>query len=62
MGRIRTLTTKRIANEMIKKYPKKFTTSFEKNKKIIDEIADVATKKFRNIISGYITKKIKNTN
>ncbi len=59
MGRIRTQTTKRIADELIKKNPEHFTKDFQKNKQKLIEVAKVSTKKFRNIIAGYITKKIK---
>ena len=60
MGRIRTLTTKRIAHELIKKNENHFTDKFEENKKKLEEVADVKTKKFRNVIAGYITKRVKN--
>ncbi len=59
MGRIRTQATKRIAKEIMKKNPGIFTSSFEKNKKKLNEVAEVASKKFRNVIAGYITKKFK---
>ena len=37
----------------------KFTNDFEKNKVQVGELTDVSTKKLRNMIAGYITKKIK---
>ena len=55
MSRIRTkfvkTTTKRIWN----KYSKKFTRDFDENKKILDSVADVPSKKLRNMIAGYLT-------
>lgn len=59
MGRIRTQFVKRISENLLKTYKDAFTTSFEENKKKVQELTDVATKKLRNMIAGYITKKVK---
>lgn len=56
MGRIKTMLIKRTSNTLIKKYSEKFTDSFDENKKIIDELTDVQSKKLRNVIAGYITR------
>lgn len=56
MGKIRPTFVKRIAEELVKKFPDKFTTDFEHNKKMVDEVADVATVKVRNRIAGYVTR------
>ena len=56
MGRIKTTMIKRTANLLIKNYPGKFTEDFEKNKKLVDEVAEIQTNKLRNIIAGYITR------
>ncbi|MDP2908026.1 MAG: 30S ribosomal protein S17e [Nanoarchaeota archaeon] len=56
MGRIKTTMIKRTANLLIKNYPEKFTEDFEKNKKLVDEVAEIQTNKLRNIIAGYITR------
>lgn len=37
----------------------KFTTSFEENKHVLQQIAEFPTKKLRNLIAGYITKEMK---
>ena len=37
----------------------KFSKKFEDNKKAVQEVAEVKTKKLRNLIAGYITKKKK---
>ena len=56
MGRIKTTLIKRTANSLIKKYPEKFSENFEENKKAIGEVAEVHSKKLRNIIAGYLTR------
>ena len=61
MGRIRTGHVKRSAERLIKIYKDEFTKDFDKNKKKVDEHAEIQTKKLRNQIAGYITKRIKTT-
>ncbi len=56
MGRIKTTLIKRTANSLIKKYPDKFTENFDENKKSVEELAEIQSKKLRNIIAGYITR------
>jgi len=55
MGRVRTSAIKNLVWDLIETYADKFTDDFEKNKKIIDEIAEVKSKSVRNKIAGYIT-------
>ena len=55
MGRIRTTYIKHTSIRLLEKFKDKFTKEFEKNKKIMDEIADIPSKKIRNKIAGYIT-------
>ncbi len=59
MGRIKTALTKRITLELIEKYKKDFKTDFEPNKKLVSARADIKSKKIRNIIAGYVTRRIK---
>jgi len=40
----------------LEKYPDKFTTEFDINKLVLDEIAIVPSKSLRNKIAGYITR------
>jgi small subunit ribosomal protein S17e len=37
----------------------KLSKTFDANKKTVQELSDVKTKKLRNMIAGYITKKMK---
>lgn len=55
MGRIKTSSVKNIARELLEKYPDKFSVDFEKNKKILAELAEFESKRIRNIVAGFIT-------
>ena len=46
---------KRISNELLEKYPDKFSTDFDENKEALKQIAIVRSKLLRNKIAGYIT-------
>ncbi|NOJ28442.1 MAG: 30S ribosomal protein S17e [Nitrososphaera sp.] len=46
---------KRISTELLQKYPDKFGTDFDANKKTINEVAVVTSKVLRNELAGYIT-------
>ena len=59
MGRIRQTFIKRTGDELIEKFEDKFTTDFETNKKAVEEVALISTKRLRNRIAGYITSKVK---
>ena len=59
MGKIRPTYIKRIAEDLVKKFPDKFTADFIHNKKMVDELADVFTIKMRNRIAGYIARYVK---
>ena len=59
MGRIKTQLTKRTALELMEKYPDKFKDKFDENKKIVDEIIKIKSKKIRNTISGYLVRLVK---
>ena len=56
MGKVRPERVKRIARELIRRNPDKFSTDFESNKKTLDSITKVYSVKLRNRIAGYITR------
>ncbi len=56
MGRIKTVLQKRVSYELYERYKDRFTTDFEQNKKVVDEVAEVPSKKLRNTIAGFITR------
>ena len=45
---------RRIATDFMNKYPDRFGTNFEQNKKTIVELAIVRSKELRNQVAGYI--------
>ena len=56
MGKIKTTLIKRTGIELFKKHKTLFTADFQKNKEAIETVADIPSKKLRNIIAGYITR------
>jgi small subunit ribosomal protein S17e len=52
MGRVRTKTVKRASRAIIEKYYGKLTKDFHVNKRIIDDIAVIQSKRMRNKIAG----------
>jgi small subunit ribosomal protein S17e len=59
MGRIKTQFIKRITNELIEEHEKDFTKDFEKNKELVSKFTDTSSKKIRNIIAGYVTRRMR---
>jgi len=59
MGRVRTKLIKRAARITIEKYYAKLTMDFDTNKKIVEEVAIVPSKRLRNQIAGFITHLMK---
>jgi len=56
LGNVRSEKVKRLAHELLKRYPNKFTSDFEENKKMIKSLAIIPSTKLRNNIVGYITR------
>lgn len=55
MGCVRSEQIKRLARELIEKYPDKFSADYEANKRALAEIAIIPSNKLRNQIAGYIS-------
>ncbi len=55
MGKVRQDKMKRMARELVEKFPDKFSTDFEANKKVVPEFLEVGSKILRNRIVGYVT-------
>lgn len=49
---------KKMASELLERYPDKFTSDFNENKETIKNFAIVRSKELRNKIAGYITKNV----
>ena len=58
MGRIKTTFIKRITRDLVKTHGAKFTKEFEKNKNLVTSYTDTGSKKIRNMIAGYVTRKM----
>ncbi|GAC98964.1 40s ribosomal protein S17 [Pseudozyma hubeiensis SY62] len=59
-GRVRTKTTKRASRVLIEKYyPRLSNVDFHQNKRVIDEVAIIPSKRLRNKIAGFTTHLMK---
>ncbi len=56
MGRIRPTYIKRVAIELVEKYPRLITDDFEANKHLVDKLTNVQSVTMRNRIAGYATR------
>ena len=56
MGKVRPEHVKRISKELVERFPEKFTEDFENNKKLVDALTNINSKKLRNRVAGYTTQ------
>lgn len=57
MGNIRPTYIKRVAIELVKRFPEEFSDDdYEHNKDKVEEFSDVDSKMMRNKIAGYIIR------
>jgi small subunit ribosomal protein S17e len=56
LGKVRTEQVKKIARELLDRFPDKFTTDFENNKKFVDALTNISSTKLRNRVAGYTTR------
>ncbi|MEM2878268.1 MAG: 30S ribosomal protein S17e [Candidatus Hadarchaeales archaeon] len=54
MGSVRQLHIKRAAKNLLERYPERFSSNFEENKKVLDELLGEVGKSLKNRIAGYI--------
>ena len=59
MGRIKSVPVKNLGDEVIEKNANKFSEDFNKNKKALDEVRKIKSKRTRNVVAGYITTQMK---
>ncbi|XP_057784775.1 40S ribosomal protein S17-like [Salvia miltiorrhiza] len=59
MGRVRTKTVKKSSRQVIERYYAKMTLDFHTNKKILEEVAIIPSKRLRNKIAGFSTHLMK---
>jgi small subunit ribosomal protein S17e len=48
--------TKRIARELVERFPDKIITDFETNKKLVDTFTNISSKKLKNKVAGCLTQ------
>lgn len=56
MGNIRPTYIKRVAIELVKRYPDMFNDDYQHNKATVEEVTDISNSKLRNRIAGYVTR------
>jgi small subunit ribosomal protein S17e len=56
MGRIKTKLVKSLTKEVFEKHSDEFTTIFDENKKVVNDVQVGASTKLRNVIAGYATR------
>ena len=56
MGRIKTSLIKRVGLDIMNNFGDKVSQDYEQNKKLVEELTGISSKKLRNIIAGYITR------
>lgn len=58
MGKVKTEQIKRLAKELLERFPDKFSNNFDANKHAVDALTQGATTKVRNQVAGYITRTV----
>jgi small subunit ribosomal protein S17e len=61
LGKVKTEQIKRTAKELMKRFPTKFSSNFDDNKRMVDTLTQGVTTKVRNQIAGYITHSLSST-
>ncbi|MGB9134846.1 MAG: 30S ribosomal protein S17e [Candidatus Bathyarchaeia archaeon] len=56
MGKVRPEHVKKVSRELIERYPERFTTDFQTNKKALGAVAQIYSPRLRNRVAGYITR------
>jgi small subunit ribosomal protein S17e len=59
MGRIKTRKIKSVTQDLMELYGDQFGPDFNANKKKVNELTSVSSKKLRNTIAGYATRMAK---
>jgi ribosomal protein S17E len=56
LGKVKTDQIKKLGKELMARFPSKFNTTFEDNKRAVDELTKGSTTRVRNQTAGYITR------
>jgi small subunit ribosomal protein S17e len=52
---VRSQIVKNVAKDLMARFPNKFTDDFSSNKQLVEALTNVASKKLKNRIAGYVT-------
>jgi len=55
LGKVRPERVKRIARELLSRFPNRFTADFKANKELVKSLVKTSSPKLRNMIAGYVT-------
>jgi small subunit ribosomal protein S17e len=61
LGSVRTEQIKRVAKELMERFPDKFSNNFDNNKRMVSALVKGTTTTVRNQIAGYITHALAGT-
>lgn len=56
MGKVKTEQIKHLGKDLMIRFPDKFNTNFDDNKRTVDEVTRGTTTRVRNKVAGYITR------
>lgn len=56
VGKVRIAAVKKVARELVERYPDRLTTNYEANKTALADLVDAKTKRLRNRVVGYVTR------
>ena len=59
MGRVKHIAVKSLGNDIMREHSDKLSPDFDKNKKALAGITEIKSKKVRNVLAGYISKKMR---
>ena len=58
MGTVKISAVKNLAEDLIREHGSKFSENFENNKKALNEVKPIKSKKIRNSLAGYIASRM----
>ncbi len=56
LGKVKTEQIKRLGKALMARFPDKFGTNFDENKRTVSSLTEGATVRVRNQVAGYITR------
>lgn len=58
LGKVKTDQIKKTGKELMARFPNKFTSNFDDNKKLVSTLTKGTTTRIRNKVAGYITRTV----